>query len=148
MQAGRVDVRLPMAASPSQRASADAPQPGVVAAEPGSTTDIDGPRLRGTLSVMDMPSAAVVREWARSRGLVVGDRGRLAPQLFEAYAADVLAATTGDRTDADAPAVPTASPLVTVAPMDAPDARLGRRTVRAKTPWNWPQLQAGGSGRP
>ena len=31
-------------------------------------------------------STAVIRQWARDNGLVVGDRGRLSPQLLNAYA--------------------------------------------------------------
>lgn len=32
-------------------------------------------------------STSIIRQWARAQGLSVGDRGRLSPQLLEAYAA-------------------------------------------------------------
>lgn len=31
-------------------------------------------------------STAVIRDWARAQGLIVGDRGRLSPQVLDAYA--------------------------------------------------------------
>ena len=36
---------------------------------------------------MPAASTAEVRSWARGQGLVVGDRGRLAPDILAAYAA-------------------------------------------------------------
>ena len=31
-------------------------------------------------------STSVIRQWARAEGLTVGDRGRLSPQVLDAYA--------------------------------------------------------------
>jgi hypothetical protein len=86
---------------------------------------------------MQRPPTAVVRQWAKARGLTVGDRGRLAPQLFEAYAAEVEASANVE-TAAVVSERPQAPPTGTPRPPGTKPA--AARTVRARTPWNWPQL--------
>jgi hypothetical protein len=90
------------------------------------------------------PSTAEVRQWARARGYAVGDRGRLSPNLVAAYLADQPGAPAGPR-----PADAERRKAAAVAPKPRDGGRTtqpGQRVVRAKTPWNWPQLQQ--DGRP
>ncbi len=87
---------------------------------------------------MPNPSTAQVRQWARSHGYAVGDRGRLSPNLVAAYLADQR--RSGSRPDDNdgRAAVPSAP---------GSEAEPARRVVRAKSPWNWPQLEQERRGR-
>lgn len=75
-------------------------------------------------------STAVIRQWARAQGMAVGDRGRLSPQVLDAYSAS-------QRRSAPAPAVSKtnkkrghAQLRVTVRPM--PGATGTARTIAAR----------------
>jgi hypothetical protein len=116
------------------------------------------------------PSTADVRQWARSRGYAVGDRGRLSPTLVEAYLADQAGVTTAgpptsapatgrtpakpsgkrpvkqrvDQSDKPTPPKRDAAPAARRVPAPR-EARPGQRgVVRARSPWNWPQLESAG----
>jgi hypothetical protein len=104
-----------------------------------------------------MADTATVRRWAREQGLPVGDRGRISPDLVAAYSAahgsagsSVPARGTALRAPSAAPrrsragsrgaAVPAPGP----APAQAAASLRGTspaagRTVRARTPWDWPR---------
>lgn len=69
---------------------------------------------------MTTSSTADIRKWARVAGLVVGDRGRLSPDIVAAY------------NDAHAGA-PAASTAVAAAGTGASPCM----TVRAKQHWDW-----------
>ena len=43
------------------------------------------------------PSASEVRAWARDKGLPVGTRGRLSPELLDAFHAEQSAASTKEQ---------------------------------------------------
>jgi hypothetical protein len=74
---------------------------------------------------MTTSSTADIRKWARAAGLVVGDRGRLSPDIVAAY------------NDAHAVA-PAAAAAVATASQDQPGTDASpRRTVRAKQHWDW-----------
>jgi hypothetical protein len=82
------------------------------------------------LSRMTTSSTADIRKWARAAGLVVGDRGRLSPDIVAAY------------NDAHAVAPAAAAAVATASQeqprIDAPP----RRTVRAKQHWDWARREA------
>ncbi|HVM29032.1 MAG TPA: hypothetical protein VM433_15345 [Mycobacteriales bacterium] len=96
---------------------------------------------------MKEPSTADVRAWARNRGVPVGDRGRLSPDLVAAYVAEKGGAS------ASRPPAPrrgggprrgTARAEDAGVP-DAPTLNVPARTVHAKTPWDWPRLERSGT---
>src|SRR5579884_4557314 len=76
---------------------------------------------------MTTPSTADVRNWARSHGFTVADRGRLSPEIMAAYSA-----ATGDGGRATSPAgagsAPDASPAA--APAGQPTANSAARPVK------------------
>lgn len=59
-------------------------------------------RDRDTGPMTTHSSTSVIRQWARDQGLAVGDRGRLAPEVLEAYRSG----------QADAVAAPPAKPAL------------------------------------
>ena len=64
-------------------------------------------------------SASVVRQWARDNGLKVGDRGRLAPEVYVAF----TAAAEGDEQEAvaaSAEGIQPALPSRAVAALEVP----------------------------
>lgn len=91
-------------------------------------------RPRGYNEQMQPPPASAVRAWARAQGLPVGDRGRLSPDLVDAYLAEQ---------GAPAPA-PNAPPAPAARPTSERWGTVSGTTVRARGPWNWPALE----GRP
>ncbi len=98
---------------------------------------------RGYNIIVPNPTTAVVRQWARERGVAVGERGRLSPDLVAAYLAE-----HGGKASAASPAPARARARSTGAPgsraRTLPSPRAGR-VVRAKSPWNWPSLEGAGT---
>jgi hypothetical protein len=79
-------------------------------------------------------STAVIRQWARGQGMTVGDRGRLSPQLVDAYAASQGSVRQAPaRAAADAPARPGSSLRLRVPVRPKPGATGNARTVAART---------------
>ncbi|MSW63280.1 MAG: hypothetical protein F2825_00155 [Actinobacteria bacterium] len=81
-------------------------------------------------------STAEVRQWARSVGLIVGDRGRLSPDVLAAYRARVGGMPPGRNEDVVAPhdqaKQPPAGQLrITVRPVPGADGAGRRVTARA-----------------
>ena len=77
-------------------------------------------------------STSVIRQWARAQGLTVGDRGRLSPQVLDAYA------TSHDQIEQSAaPAAATATPVsrnagLRIGVCPVPGATGNKRTVSAR----------------
>ncbi|MFP5220194.1 MAG: histone-like nucleoid-structuring protein Lsr2 [Actinomycetes bacterium] len=101
-------------------------------------------RQSATTRGMTSPTTAEVRAWARNKGLPVGDRGRLSPDLVAQYVAE----RDGGAASRAEPAAPkrTNPPVRTAARRaNKPAPRAG--VVRARTPWNWPALEAQGRSK-
>jgi hypothetical protein len=81
---------------------------------------------------MTTSSTADIRKWARAAGLVVGDRGRLSPDIVAAYA------------DAHAVAPAAAAAVATASQEQAGIDGSPRRTVRAKEHWDWARREERG----
>ncbi len=76
-----------------------------------------------TLDYMTTSSTADIRNWAKSAGLAVGDRGRLSPDIVAAYN--------------DAHSIAAASAASIAAPQQQPETTTSAgRTVRAKQHWD------------
>lgn len=77
-------------------------------------------------------STSVIRQWARTQGLTVGDRGRLSPQVLDAYA------TSHDQIEQSvAPVVTTATQVIRNAGLrigvrPAPGVTGNKRTISAR----------------
>jgi hypothetical protein len=77
-------------------------------------------------------STAVIRQWARAQGLTVGDRGRLSPQLLDAYA------TSHDQINQSADSAATTATQVShkaglrIGVRPAPGATGNMRTISAR----------------
>ena len=82
-------------------------------------------------SFMTTSSTADIRKWARATALVVGDRGRLSP--------DIIAAYNDAHEEAPAPAAAVATGPQEQSGTDVPP----RRTVRAKQHWDWARREGG-----
>lgn len=68
------------------------------------------------MTIKTAPAAAAVRAWARENGLAVGERGRLSPDLVDAYEAAHRPAPARQE--------------------HQPKPGIGR-TVKAKARWDW-----------
>jgi hypothetical protein len=75
-------------------------------------------------------STAVIRQWARQQGLAVGDRGRLAPAVLEAYRSQA-SATAAEPQRARGPGA-RATGGYRIAPSPASGANGMGRRVRAR----------------
>ncbi len=81
---------------------------------------------------MTTSSTAVIRNWAKSAGLAVGDRGRLSPDIVAAYN--------------DAHSMAPASAASIAAPEEQPETTASpHRTVRAKQHWDWARREDRGT---
>ncbi|HWH29269.1 MAG TPA: hypothetical protein VNU26_09965 [Mycobacteriales bacterium] len=89
---------------------------------------------------MTTPSTAEVRAWARDKGFPVGDRGRLSPDLVAQYVAE---RGGGPSAPARPPGSARSNPPVSTT-RTSTGRRPARGVVRARTPWNWPALEAQG----
>lgn len=74
---------------------------------------------------MNSPSTSQVRQWARGKGVPVGDRGRIPADLVAQY----LAAHGSSPSSAPKPRRP-------AAPEEPSGVAIGR-TVNAKPRWDW-----------
>ena len=77
-------------------------------------------------------STSVIRLWARAQGLTVGDRGRLSPQVLDAYAKGhaKLWPAAGPEPMKATTAAPDAGLRIGVSPV--PGAKGNTRTIKAR----------------